>query len=220
MNRGVFITFEGIDGSGKTTQVERLCARLRETSHEYICTREPGGTPIGDAIRALLLDPESVMTSLTEAYLYAAARAEHVQRVIAPALAAGKIVICDRFVDASVVYQGYGSAADEVTPELVWALNQPALQGILPHVTFILDVPVEVAEQRLNARSGMGKKDRMEQRNADFFRAVRSGLNQLYEQDQQRMLWLDATGSPETVEQEIWRIVSQLINGGEGSPCN
>lgn len=158
-----------MDGSGKTTQVEQLCSRLLNDGIDHIRTREPGGTPVGDAIRSLLLDPKSTMTPITEVYLYAAARAEHVQRVIIPALQSGQVVVCDRFVDASIVYQGYGLASSLVTPELVQTVNQVALQEITPDLTIVLDVAPELAEKRLLLRSGAVNKDRIELRGIEFF---------------------------------------------------
>ncbi len=175
---------------------------------------------MGDAIRSVLLDPNSVMSPVTETFLYAAARAEHVKRIILPALESGKIVVCDRFVDASIAYQGYGMASADMTPEVVREINAHALQGVSPDLTMIVDVPEEVAEQRLMERSVHSGKDRIEQRGSQFFQRVRAGLRHIYEQEQHRMKWIDATESPEVVEQTIWRLVSQLINGVEGSPCN
>ncbi|MCI0182640.1 Thymidylate kinase [Acidibacillus sp. S0AB] len=209
-----------MDGSGKTTQVEQLCSRLLNDGIDHIRTREPGGTPVGDAIRSLLLDPKSTMTPITEVYLYAAARAEHVQRVIIPALQSGQVVVCDRFVDASIVYQGYGLASSLVTPELVQTVNQVALQEITPDLTIVLDVAPELAEKRLLLRSGAVNKDRIELRGIEFFSRVREGLRKIYEQEPSRIQWIDATESPVVVEQKVWHLVSQLINRVEGSPCN
>lgn len=215
---GLLITVEGIDGSGKTTQVDRLCARLTEVGRAFVRTREPGGTPIGDKIRALLLDPASDMTALAEVYLYAASRAEHVARVMRPALEKGLIVVCDRFVDASIAYQGYGLRSAGITPDLVRQVNDQAVGGVMPTRTFVVDVPVQVASARLRAsgRQQFGGEDRIERRGPAFFEQVRSGLTAIGQADPGRVVRVDGQQSVEQVAAEIWRDVEALLGRFDG----
>ena len=145
----MFITFEGMDGAGKTTQIRLLQERLEKAGERVVVTREPGGNALAEKIRALLLDPESEMDPLTEAYLYAAARAEHVRRVILPALQRGETVLCDRYLDSSLAYQGYGRGLGE---ETVRRINAQAVAGCLPDRTYLLRVPEEAAARRVGAR--------------------------------------------------------------------
>ena len=145
----MFITFEGMDGAGKTTQIRLLQERLEKAGERVAVTREPGGNALAEKIRALLLDPESEMDPLTEAYLYAAARAEHVRRVILPALQRGETVLCDRYLDSSLAYQGYGRGLGE---ETVRRINAQAVAGCLPDRTYLLRVPEEAAARRVGAR--------------------------------------------------------------------
>ncbi|HIB98969.1 TPA: dTMP kinase, partial [Candidatus Poribacteria bacterium] len=144
--RGVFVTFEGTEGSGKTTQIQRLSADLAIQRYSVIVTREPGGTAISEQIRSLLLDPENTaMKSTTELLLYAASRTQHVLEKIIPALEEGKVAISDRFADASLAYQGYGRGLDI---NLIRSLNQVATNGIVPDITFLLDLPVDIGLKR------------------------------------------------------------------------
>lgn len=214
--RGWFITVEGIDGCGKTTQVERLCSSLAVRGIPFIRTREPGGTPMGDKIRALLLDPSSEMTPATEVYLYAAARAEHVRQTILPALKRGEMVVSDRFVDASVAYQGYGLNEENIGPDVVRAVNDLAVAGLLPDLTLIIDVPVEVAERRLR-NSGRGMYDgldRLERRGTAFFERVRQGLREVAHADPERFVWLDGRLSPDDLERDIWAVIEKYQREG------
>lgn len=168
MGRGVFITFEGGDGSGKTTQIHALELVLRHFGYEVLLVREPGGTQVGEAIRAILLDPASHMTNETELLLYEAARAQVVAEVIEPALAAGTIVLCDRFGDSTVAYQGYGRGMD---PSLIAKLNDYAMQNTHPDRTILLDCDVESGLSRA-ARDGA---DRLELAGDDFHARVHAG---------------------------------------------
>lgn len=204
---------EGMDGSGKTTQVERLCARLAQEGIPFLRTREPGGSPIGDAIRELLLDPQSEMTPLTEVYLYAAGRAEHVQTVIQPAIAAGRVVVCDRFVEASIAYQGYGLSNLGMSPDIVRAVNAHALAHTTPARTFIIDVPVSEAQARLarSERLTYGGQDRIERRGAAFFERVRAGLKAIHQAEPERVVWLDGMSSPDEIAERIWGSLAQLL---------
>ena len=147
----MFITFEGGDGAGKTTQIELLKAALEKEGRSVVVTREPGGNAVAEKIRELLLDRASVMEDMTEAYLYAAARAEHVRAVILPALARGQVVLCDRFIDSSVAYQGYGR---QIGAERVEALNREAVDGCMPERTYLLTLSEQDAAQRVKNRDG------------------------------------------------------------------
>ena len=206
-DRGRFITFEGTDGAGKTTQIQRLTADLRQVGYDVCLTREPGGTPISEQIRDMLLNPDhSEMAAITELLLYAASRAQHVSEVIKPALAAGKVVISSRFADATVVYQGYGRGLDL---ERIHRLNRIATDGITPDVTFILDLPVEMGLQRVqNSRGGL---DRLEREKIEFHRRLRDGYQTIAQQEPQRLKIIDAQGSPEQVYAQIQAIIQPLL---------
>jgi len=178
----VFITFEGQDWSGKSTQAALLAERLHGEGREVVATREPGGTPVGESIRTLVLDgPE--MSAWAEAALFAAARAEHVAAVIRPALARGAAVVCDRYVDSSVVYQGIASG---LGAERVLELNLAVTEGLLPDRTFVLDVDPETARARHSA--GL---DRIEREHDEFRRTVAEGFSRLAELFPERVVMLD-----------------------------
>lgn len=206
--RGKFIVFEGIDGSGKSTQQKLLGAYLEELGYRVVYTREPGGTLLGEAIRRVLLDREFAgMDSRAEALLYAAARAEHVMKVIAPALAAGEIVLCDRFLDSSLAYQGYGRGMDL---SLIMKINGPATGEILPDLVLILDMPPEVAQLRLG-RSGQGK-DRIELEEADFYRRVRDGYLELAARGAGRYRVVDAARPLEEVRADVAAAALEVLH--------
>ena len=186
--KGIFITMEGPDGAGKTTQIRKLSEALQEQGYEVIITREPGGTAISEAIRGILLDPEhKEMKSSTELLLYAAARAQLVAEVIGPAVDAGKAVISDRFVDSSVVYQGI---ARGLGVETVYEVNRPAIGKYMPDVTILLDLPAEIGIAR---KKDQAELDRMEQESLDFHRKVAEGYRQLAARDPKRIQAIDAT---------------------------
>ena len=191
--KGLFITFEGPDGSGKTTQMRRLVERLQAKGESVVVTREPGGTPIGDRIRELLLSPDhKEMEDQTEVLLYAASRAQHVREVIVPALEAGNIVVCDRFVDASIAYQGYGLG---LKPGTVADINRFATGGLQPDRTYLLDVPVSVSRERLLLRAGAAggtALDRIEQKESAYHERVREGFLLIASNEPQRVLRIDA----------------------------
>lgn len=171
--KGLFLVFEGIDGAGKSSQLLRTKAYLEERGYEVISTREPGGTAISEKIRQLLLDPEnSAMNDRCELLLYGASRAQHVAEVIAPALAAGKAVLCDRFSLSTTAYQGYGRGLDLSLLEMV---NQMAVSDIEPDRIIVVDVSEETGARRVSLGRGE-PKDRLEQEKSDFFRRVRRGF--------------------------------------------
>ena len=186
--KGTFITFEGGEGSGKSTQARLLAAYLKNEGYDVISTREPGGTGIGDAIRAILLDPElSEMGNVTELLLLAASRAQNVFERVQPALVRGSVVVCDRFTDSTLAYQGYGREFDL---SLLKSLNRLATGGVMPDLTILLDLPADVGLARSKAlekkEAGAGEGDRFEQENIEFHRRLRKGFLQLAEEEPQR----------------------------------
>lgn len=201
MNQGIFITFEGLDGSGKTTQVQLLADFLREQGYEVVLTREPGGTPLAEAIRQVILTPtDEALAPMTEILLYAASRAQHVAELVQPALAAGKIVISDRFLDSSIAYQGYGLGWDV---DLIKNVNRGAINGCLPQMTVLVDLETETALERIRKRDGENA-DRIESRELLFHRRVREGFLALAAEEPQRFMKIEAaTKTPEEIQQEI-----------------
>jgi dTMP kinase len=172
--KGLFIAFEGPDGCGKSTQIRFLAEYLEQAGLNVVQTREPGGSPIAEKIREVVLSRENEgMAAMTEALLYAAARAEHVHKVIAPAIEAGKVVLCDRFVDSSIAYQGYGRCLGAKT---VWRINEAAVDGYMPDVTVFLNVPPERAFERMNENK---EYDRLEIEDISFHRRAYEGYQEL-----------------------------------------
>ena len=207
MNKGFFITFEGGEGAGKSIQVEILTSHLHEEGYPLTVTREPGGTRIGEQIRVITHDPENVdLNSIAEAYLMSAARAQHVVEIIKPALDAGKIVVCDRFVDSSIAYQGYGR---KLGPEIIAKLNELAVDGATPDLTLFLNVPPEVGMKR---RGKAQKKDRLDLQQADFYRRVHDGYIELAKEHPSRFIIIDASKTIEKVAVGIWDVVKQALN--------
>ena len=196
---GLFVAFEGVDRSGKTTQLRLLADRLGE-KHEVIVTREPGGTPVAEAIRVLLLADDVQMSARCEALLFAAARADHVEQTIRPALDRGAIVLTDRFLDSSLAYQGVarGLGVDDVESFNMWAT-----EGLLPDVTIMLDLPVGTSVQR------EGNTDRMENEGQLFQARVRRGLMDLANRNPQRYAVIDASGSIEDVAEHVWAAIPE-----------
>jgi dTMP kinase len=179
MKQGLFITFEGPDGSGKSTQARLLAQDLTTLNYEIVLTREPGGTPLAEEIRRVILTPSAEhLDPLAEIMLYTAARAQHVRQLIQPALAAGKIVICERFVDSSLAYQGYGLGWDR---EFIKEINRMAIGDFQPDLTFLLDLEVAECERRLTSRISKGKQgvDRIEARGVDFQSKVSRGFREI-----------------------------------------
>ncbi|MDR1775285.1 MAG: dTMP kinase [Actinomycetes bacterium] len=212
LKKGLFITLEGGEGAGKSTQMRLLGQRLRERGLDVLCLREPGSSPIGEAIRDVLLDPGNTdLTPMAELMLYEAARAQMVAVVVKPALDAGRVVLCDRFADSSTAYQGAGR---NLGPEPVARLNRFASAGIVPDRTILLDIPVSEglcrAESVLENLSS-GVLDRMEQEGLDFHQAVRDGFLELAALDPERVRVVDATRQPAEVAERIWAEVSDLF---------
>lgn len=220
MSRGAFITFEGSEGCGKSTQAKRLAARLEEIGVPVLITREPGGTAIGEKIRDLLqFAPESLaMTPETELLLFEASRSQLVREIIRPALEQGTVVISDRFFDSTTVYQG---VARKLDPEIVEKLNDFAVGADKPDLTFVLEVNIATARERLLRRvRPVQAVDRMEQEPVEFYERVCEGYRELARRDPARIRLLDGSQSPDEIENEIWREVSERFPAMQASRKN
>jgi dTMP kinase len=202
---GHLFVFEGPEGAGKSTQVARLAARLRAAGFDPLVTREPGGTPAGDRVRSLLLDPDLRVDAMTEFLLYAAARAQHVVELIGPALAEGRVVISDRFTAASVAYQGHGRGLD-----VAWIhdVNARVSAGLTPDLVLLLDLDPALGLARAATR---GRPDRLEAAALDFHLRVRDGFARQAHADPEHWRIFDATEAPATVEARIWRAVAPRL---------
>jgi dTMP kinase len=208
---GLFITFEGGEGCGKTTQMQVLLTHLRATGRDAVETRDPGGTPIGKEIRSLLLDPAYGETAaITELFLYEASRAQLVHEVIRPALAAGRIVLCDRFTDSTVAYQGYGRGLDM---DLIARLNALTADGLRPDLTFLLDLEPEAGLTRAAQRVApdAGRHDRIEGEVLGFHQRVRAGYRAIAAADTDRVVLLDAARGMAEIADLIRRRVEALL---------
>lgn len=206
--RGRFLTFEGGEGVGKSTQVRRLAARLAAASVEVVTTREPGGSPRAEALRGVLLSGEAKRFGpFAETVLIAAARADHVDRLIRPALARGQWVLCDRFTDSTRCYQG---ALGGVPGGLIAALEQVAAPEAAPDLTLILDAPASVGLSRARLRAGEGAAaDRFESEDKGFHERLRQAFVEIARIEPERCMLIDATDAPDEVEARIWDIVSR-----------
>ena len=203
--QGRFISFEGTEGVGKTTAIEQLCARLQDSGIDYLRTREPGGSPFAERLREILLDPATNINDDTELLLLFAARCDHMQQVILPALQSGKWVICDRFIDSTIAYQGFGRAHgdDMVRAKIDTLIGQFVTQ--LPELTLWLDLPVLEGMARANKRSAA---DRFEQQATKFFTWVHKGFSALAAEHPERIQRIDASGNAEEVSARVWQTVA------------
>lgn len=198
MNKGLFISFEGSDGTGKSTQVRLLTEYLRSEGYDVLLTREPGGTVISERIRNIILDPSTPeMDGHTEALLYAASRAQLVAEVLRPAIESGKIVICDRFMDSSIAYQGYARGLGQDTIRMI---NEFAVHGLQPDITFFMDLPPEKAMLRVESQ---GHKDRLEAEDMNFHDKVYQGFTELSRFYDKRYVRIDASESIEEISEKI-----------------
>ena len=203
MKKGLFITFEGADGCGKTTQLKNTEQFLKEKGYDVVITREPGALDIGQKIRNILLHHEGIVSDRCEMFLFLADRAQHVETFIKPAIQEGKIVLCDRHTDSTIAYQGYGRGQDI---NLLKTLNNIAVNGIIPDLTLLFDVSTEIAQQRVG-----NEKDRMESAGMEFHRKVREGYLELQKDNSDRIKLINANNSIETVFNETKDIIIELI---------
>lgn len=203
VDRGLFITFEGADGCGKTTQLNMLAEYLTEKGFDVVVTREPGAKGLGEKLRDILLNYEGVVSDRCEAFLFLADRAQHVDVIVKPAVALGKIVLCDRHTDSTVTYQGYGRGQDI---DRINLLNNIATDGMKPDLTFVFDIDVETSQQRVGA-----EKDRMESAGMDFHNRVRQGYLKLAENEPNRIKVIDAKKSIPDIHAEVIKILDNKI---------
>lgn len=203
MQKGLFITFEGADGSGKTTQLNKIKNYLTEEGFDVILTREPGALEIGQKIRNILLHNESFVSDRCEMFLFLADRSQHIDALIKPALTEGKIILCDRHTDSTVAYQGYGRGQDI---ELLKKLNKIAVDGTEPDLTLLFDVSTEVAQERVGE-----EKDRMEAAGIEFHKKVRNGYLELQKENPDRIKIINANNDIDKVFEDAKNIIVRLI---------
>ena len=210
---GTFITFEGIDGSGKSTQLRLLDKFLRAKGCDVLLTREPGGTPVGLRLRAALLDATEEVDPLTELLVFAADRAQHVSRVLRPALAAGRVAISDRYADATVAYQGAGRGFE---PDLISGIVELATEGLKPDLTLLFDVSIEESTTRTTRRStsrstGKTPRDRLDIENADFHTRVRDAYLQIALAEPERVKLIDSSGPVEKTHERVKELIIPFL---------
>ncbi len=203
MKQGLFITFEGADGSGKTTQLNKIKTFLEDKGFDVTVTREPGALDIGQKIRDILLHYEGNVSDKCEMFLFLADRAQHAETFIKPALKEGKIVLCDRHTDSTVAYQGYGRGQDI---ELLKKLNSIAVDGLTPDLTLLYDIDTQTAQQRI-----IREKDRMETAGIEFHKKVRNGYLELYKENPDRIKLINVNNSIETVFEDTKKIIIELL---------
>lgn len=207
---GKFITFEGIDGSGKSTQLRMLTSELRLRGFNVLMTMEPGGTPLGRRLREAFLETEETVSPLAELLLFAADRAQHVDFLVRPAIAEGKIVVSDRYADATFAYQGAGRGFSESTVNRVIEL---ATGGLRPDLTLFFDLPVETALRRTDSRTDSGeRKNRMDSETGDFYKRVRESYLQIADREPERFRVINAEGSTGEVQRRVVEIVAEFLN--------
>jgi dTMP kinase len=210
MGRGIFITIEGVEGSGKTTQARLLVDYLRGMDTPVTETREPGGTPIGEMIRRILLSPSNKgISAETELLLYLACRADHVERLIRPALERGEVVMSDRYTDATVAYQGFGRGLDI---DRIRRLNEVATDGVFPELTVLLDLDAETGLARVAGRSEEGATDRLESEELEFHKRVRAGYLHVASSEPDRVKTVRADGEIAVIQQNIRSIISEFLS--------
>lgn len=214
---GTFITFEGIDGSGKSTQLRLLANFLRESGCEVVLTREPGGTPVGNRLRAALLDAQEEVDPLTELLVFAADRAQHVRRVLRPALAAGQVVFSDRYADATSAYQGAGRG---FSPELISEIIELATEGLKPDLTLLFDLSVDDSTTRTRRRTnGTHQGDRLDSENAEFHTRVREAYLRLAAAEPERIKVINTNQPLELTHQIVKELVVPFLRR-RGHACD
>lgn len=203
MKKGLFITLEGADGCGKTTQLNLLKEYLTSKGYEIVVTREPGGKGLGEKLREILLNYDGEVSDRCEAFLYLADRAQNIDTIIKPAINSGKIVLCDRHTDSSVAYQGYGR---EQNIDNINMLNELAVNGVHPDLTIVFDIDTETSMERVGA-----EKDRLESAGIEFHKRVRNGYLEIAKKDPQRIKVVDASQTIEDVQLDVIKIVEEVL---------
>lgn len=203
MKKGLFITFEGADGCGKTTQLNLLKEYLKKNGYEVVLTREPGAKGLGVKVREILLNYDGEVSDRCESFLFLADRAQNIDVIVNPAIKEGKIVLCDRHTDSSVAYQGYGRGLDI---EQIKTLNNLATGGKTPDLTLVFDVDIETSMKRVG-----NEKDRMESAGAEFFNRVRNGYLEIAKQEPERIKVIDSTKSIEDVQIQVLKVVEEIL---------
>lgn len=206
--KGLFITLEGLDGAGKTTQLHKAAQLLRQKGYEVVESREPGGTELAEKVRALVLDATLPLNNTTQTLLYLAARSEHVDKLLRPALESGKIVLCDRFSDSTLAYQGLaaGKSLEELKP--LRQLNAFATEGLAPDITIVLDGDPQILVKRRDAR---GVTDRYEEQGLELQYKLRDAFSKLAEAEPERMRIINAEGSEELVNKAIMAVIEEFL---------
>ena len=203
MKKGLFITLEGADGCGKTTQLNLLKEYLTSRGYEIVVTREPGGKGLGEKLREILLNYDGEVSDRCEAFLYLADRAQNIDTIIKPAINSGKIVLCDRHTDSSVAYQGYGR---EQNIDNINILNELAVNGVHPDLTIVFDIDTETSMERVGA-----EKDRLESAGIEFHKRVRNGYLEIAKKNPQRIKVVDASQTIEDVQRDVIKIVEEVL---------
>lgn len=203
MSKGLFITFEGADGCGKTTQIKLAAEYLKNKGYDVILTREPGAKGLGEKLREILLNYDGIVSDRCESFLFLADRAQHIDTIVVPAVDAGKIVLCDRHIDSTVAYQGYGRGQDI---EQINKLNMIATNNRKPDLTIVFDIDVETSMSRVGS-----EKDRMESSGTEFFNKVRHGYLEIAKQEPQRVRVLDAAKSIEEIHESVIKLINSLV---------
>ena len=204
MKKGLFITFEGADGCGKTTQLKLLAEYLMKNGRDVVITREPGAKGLGEKGREILLNYDGVVSDRCESFLFLADRAQNIDVIVNPAVEAGQIVLCDRHIDSTVAYQGYGRGLDI---ERINMLNNIATNSRKPDLTIVFDIDVETSQKRVGS-----EKDRMESAGIEFHNRVRNGYLEIAKQEPQRVKVIDASGDIEDIHNEVKRMINNLLH--------